>query len=51
MIANVLNDKSLLVYGEGLNIRDWLYVEDYCKAIDLIIHKGMVGEVYNIGGP
>ena len=38
------------VYGEGLNVRDWLYVEDHCKAIDLIIHKGRVGEVYNIGG-
>ncbi len=50
MIANCLNDKDLPVYGEGLNIRDWLYVEDHCKAIDLIIHKGKVGEVYNIGG-
>ncbi len=50
MIANALNDKSLPVYGEGLNVRDWLYVEDHCKAIDLIIHKGKVGEVYNIGG-
>lgn len=50
MIANALNDKPLPVYGEGLNVRDWLYVEDHCKAIDLIIHKGKVGEVYNIGG-
>ena len=50
MIANALNDKPLPVYGEGLNVRDWLYVEDHCKAIDLIIHKGRVGEVYNIGG-
>ena len=50
MIANALNDKNLPVYGEGLNIRDWLYVEDHCSAIDLIIHKGRVGEVYNIGG-
>lgn len=50
MIANALNDKQLPVYGEGLNVRDWLYVEDHCKAIDLIIHKGRVGEVYNIGG-
>jgi dTDP-glucose 4,6-dehydratase len=50
MIANALNDKSLPVYGEGINIRDWLYVEDHSKAIDLIIHKGNVGEVYNIGG-
>ena len=50
MIANALADKALPVYGEGLNVRDWLYVEDHCKAIDLIIHKGRVGEVYNIGG-
>ena len=50
MIANALADKSLPVYGEGLNVRDWLYVEDHCKAIDLIIRKGKVGEVYNIGG-
>ncbi len=50
MIANCLNDKQLPVYGKGLNVRDWLYVEDHCKAIDLIIRKGKVGEVYNIGG-
>ena len=50
MIVNALNDKPLPVYGEGLNVRDWLYVEDHCKAIDLIIHKGRVGEVYNVGG-
>lgn len=50
MIANALNDKPLPVYGTGENVRDWLYVEDHCKAIDLIIHKGTVGEVYNIGG-
>lgn len=50
MIANCLNDKPLPVYGQGLNVRDWLYVEDHCKAIDLVIHKGRVGEVYNIGG-
>ena len=50
MIANALNDKPLPVYGSGENVRDWLYVEDHCKAIDLIIHKGRVGEVYNIGG-
>lgn len=50
MIANALNDKPLPVYGKGENVRDWLYVEDHCKAIDLIIHKGRVGEVYNIGG-
>jgi dTDP-glucose 4,6-dehydratase len=50
MIANALADKPLPVYGEGINVRDWLYVEDHCKAIDLIIHKGRVGEVYNVGG-
>lgn len=50
MLANALADKPLPVYGEGLNVRDWLYVENHCKAIDLIIHKGRVGEVYNIGG-
>lgn len=50
MIANALNNKPLPVYGEGKNVRDWLYVTDHCKAIDLIIHKGTVGEVYNIGG-
>jgi dTDP-glucose 4,6-dehydratase len=50
MIANALNDKSLPVYGKGENVRDWLYVEDHCIAIDMIIHKGRVGEIYNIGG-
>ena len=50
MIANALADKALPVYGEGLNVRDWLYVKDHCSAIDLIIHNGRVGEVYNIGG-
>ena len=50
MIANCLNNKPLPVYGEGLNVRDWLYVEDHCKAIDLIIHNGRIGEVYNVGG-
>ena len=50
MIVNALNNKSLPVYGEGLNIRDWLYVEDHCRAVDLILQKGRVGEVYNIGG-
>ena len=50
MIANALADKSLPVYGEGLNVRDWLYVKDHCSAIDLIIHNGRIGEVYNIGG-
>ena len=50
MIINALNDKKLPVYGEGLNVRDWLFVTDHCSAIDLIIRKGKVGEVYNIGG-
>ena len=50
MIANALNDKQLPVYGKGENIRDWLYVEDHCRAIDMIIHNGKVGEIYNIGG-
>ena len=50
MINNALNEKPLPVYGKGLNVRDWLYVEDHCKAIDLILQKGTVGEVYNIGG-
>ena len=50
MIINALQDKPLPVYGKGENIRDWLYVKDHCRAIDLIIHKGTLGEVYNIGG-
>lgn len=50
MIINVLNNKKLPVYGKGENVRDWLYVEDHCSAIDLIIRKGKVGEIYNIGG-
>ncbi len=50
MIANALADKPLPVYGQGLNVRDWLYVEDHCRAIDLILEKGTVGHVYNIGG-
>ena len=50
MITNALNSKSLPVYGNGLNVRDWLYVEDHCKAIDCILEKGKVGEIYNIGG-
>ena len=50
MILNCIHDKPLPVYGEGLNVRDWLYVEDHCKAIDLIVRFGTVGEVYNIGG-
>lgn len=50
MIINALHDKSLPVYGDGLNVRDWLYVEDHCCAIDLILRKGCIGEVYNVGG-
>ena len=49
-ITKALNDHSIPVYGKGENIRDWLYVEDHCRAIDLIIHKGTIGEIYNIGG-
>jgi dTDP-glucose 4,6-dehydratase len=50
MIANALADKPLPVYGEGMNVRDWLYVKDHCKAIDLIMREGTIGEIYNIGG-
>lgn len=50
MIINALADKPLPVYGTGENVRDWLYVEDHCKAIDLVIRKGREGEVYNVGG-
>ncbi len=50
MIANALEDKPLPVYGDGLNIRDWLYVEDHCRGIDAALHKGKAGEVYNFGG-
>ena len=50
IISNVLNNKKIPVYGKGENVRDWLYVEDHCSAIDLIIRKGSVGEIYNIGG-
>ena len=50
MILNALHDKKLPVYGDGKNVRDWLYVEDHCAAIDLVVRKGRVGEVYNIGG-
>ncbi len=50
IINNCLNKKPLPLYGDGLNIRDWLYVEDHCKAIDMVINNGKLGEVYNIGG-
>jgi dTDP-glucose 4,6-dehydratase len=50
IIKNILQGKSLPIYGDGKNIRDWLYVEDHCRAIDLILQKGRIGEVYNVGG-
>ncbi len=50
MINNAQQHKGLPVYGDGLNVRDWLYVEDHCKAIDLVLSRGRVGEVYNVGG-
>lgn len=50
MILNALKDKPLPIYGDGKNIRDWLYVYDHCTAIDLVLHKGKIGEIYNIGG-
>lgn len=50
MIKNVLEGRNLPVYGEGKNVRDWLYVEDHARAIDLVLHKGRLGEVYNVGG-
>lgn len=50
MIINALNDKPLPVYGDGLNIRDWLHVNDHCAAIDVVLHKGTVGAGHNIGG-
>jgi dTDP-glucose 4,6-dehydratase len=50
MISNALEDRGLPVYGDGLNVRDWIYVEDHCRAIDFILHRGKSGEIYNIGG-
>jgi dTDP-glucose 4,6-dehydratase len=50
MIANAMNDKPLPVYGDGANIRDWIHVLDHCAAVDAVLHKGVSGEVYNIGG-
>ena len=50
MIANALGDEPLPVYGDGLNVRDWLYVADHCEAIDLVLREGRPGEVYNVGG-
>lgn len=50
IIRNILAGQQLPVYGDGSNVRDWLYVDDHCKAIDIVLHKGRLGEVYNIGG-
>ncbi|MDD6837311.1 MAG: GDP-mannose 4,6-dehydratase, partial [bacterium] len=50
IIKNILEGKPLPVYGDGSNVRDWLYVEDHCKAIDLVLHQGRAGEIYNVGG-
>ncbi|WP_251423759.1 dTDP-glucose 4,6-dehydratase [Veillonella agrestimuris] len=50
MIINALHNKKLPVYGAGSNVRDWLYVEDHCAAIDLVMRKGTIGEIYNVGG-
>lgn len=50
IIKNILEGKKLPVYGKGLNVRDWLYVEDHCKAIDMVLRKGKIGEIYNVGG-
>ena len=50
IIKNILEGRSIPVYGDGSNVRDWLYVEDHCKAIDLVIHKGQAGKIYNVGG-
>ena len=50
MLINAMNDKPLPVYGKGENVRDWLYVIDHCRAVNLIVRKGTAGEIYNIGG-
>ncbi|MEW6140840.1 MAG: dTDP-glucose 4,6-dehydratase [Thermodesulfobacteriota bacterium] len=50
MISNALQDRELPVYGDGLNVRDWIYVQDHCRAIDLVLRKGAAGEIYNVGG-
>lgn len=50
IIKNILEGKKLPVYGKGENVRDWLYVEDHAKAIDMVLNSGRIGEVYNIGG-
>lgn len=50
MISNAMEDRELPIYGDGLNVRDWIYVEDHCQAIDVIMHRGKSGEIYNVGG-
>jgi dTDP-glucose 4,6-dehydratase len=50
MISNAMEDRELPIYGDGLNIRDWIYVEDHCRALDRVLHQGRKGEVYNVGG-
>jgi len=50
MISNAIEDKELPIYGDGMHVRDWIYVEDHCRAIDVVLHHGREGEVYNIGG-
>jgi len=50
MISNAIEDKELPIYGDGMHVRDWIYVEDHCRAIDIVLHHGKEGEVYNIGG-
>ena len=50
MISNALEDKELPIYGDGMQVRDWIYVEDHCRALDLVLHQGKEGEIYNIGG-
>ncbi|MGZ7109373.1 MAG: dTDP-glucose 4,6-dehydratase, partial [Methanobacterium sp.] len=50
MISNAMEDKPLPVYGDGKNVRDWLHVHDHCSAIDVVLHNGKMGEIYNIGG-
>ena len=49
-ISRLLKGEKVPVYGDGLNVRDWLYVYDHCEAIDVVLHKGKIGEIYNIGG-
>lgn len=49
-ITNALTDRNLPVYGDGLYVRDWIFVEDHCRALDMVLHRGRVGEIYNIGG-